>query len=41
MVGVKGNLKKLHSEEFYNLYSLRKGQLADATVIGELRNTEF
>jgi hypothetical protein len=40
-VEVKGNAKKLQSEEFCNLYSLRKGQLADAMAIGKMRNTVF
>jgi hypothetical protein len=41
IVGVKGNPKELHYEEFYNLYSLHKGQLAVATAIGEVRNIQF
>jgi hypothetical protein len=32
-VEVTGNAKKLQSEEFYDLYSLHKGQLADAMAI--------
>jgi len=40
-VGVKGNAKILQSEKFYNLYSLRKGQLANEMTIGEMRNTVF
>jgi hypothetical protein len=40
-VEVKGNAKKLQSEEFYNLYSLRKGQLTDGMAIGEMRNAVF
>jgi hypothetical protein len=40
-VRVKGNAKKLQSEEFYNSYSLRKGQLADAMATGGIRNIFF
>jgi len=40
-VELKGNAKKLQSEEFYNLHSLHKGQLADAMAIGEMRKNSF
>jgi hypothetical protein len=37
-VGVRSKAKKLRSVVFYNLYSSRKGQLADEMAIGEKRN---